>query len=53
MSSPRKKTEDNIDDGRYRRDAVTGLALTHDDTTVYSVGKEGGICRLDIATGTK
>ncbi len=35
------------------RGAVTALALTQDDATVYSVGKEGSIIRLDVETGSR
>ena len=38
---------------RGHRLSVTGLALTVDDTTVYSVSKEGGIVRWDVETGAK
>ena len=38
---------------RGHRLSVTGLALTMDDTTVYSVSKEGGIVRWDVETGAK
>ena len=33
--------------------SVTGLALTADDSTAYSVSKEGGICRWDVETGAR
>ena len=33
--------------------SVTGLALTADDTTAYSVSKEGGIVRWDVETGAR
>ena len=38
---------------RGHRLSVTGLTLTVDDTTVYSVSKEGGIVRWDVETGAK
>jgi len=38
---------------RGHRLSVTGLALTADDTTAYSVSKEGGIVRWDVETGAR
>jgi len=38
---------------RGHRLAVTGLALTDDDATAYSVSKEGTVIQWDIETGAK
>lgn len=34
-------------------EAVTAVALTHDDAVVYSVGKDGAIIRLDVESGAR
>jgi ribosomal RNA-processing protein 9 len=52
-------SEDDDDDDRAgtvwrgHRLSVTGLALTADDATAYSVSKEGGIVRWDVETGAR
>ena len=38
---------------RGHRLSVTGMALTNDDTTVYSVSKEGQIIKWDVESGAK
>ncbi|KXZ42593.1 hypothetical protein GPECTOR_132g605 [Gonium pectorale] len=38
---------------RGHRLAATGLALTSDDATAYTVSKDGGICRWDVETGKR
>ena len=32
---------------------VTAMAVTSDDTTAFSVSKDGSIFRMDIETGTR
>lgn len=38
---------------RGHRLSVTGVALSHDDRTVYSVSKDGSILCFDVETGTR
>lgn len=50
--------DEDEDDGagvvwRGHRLAVTGLALTHDDSTAYSVSKDGAIIRWDVESGAR
>jgi len=46
-------TQSSVSGALGCRGAVTAVALTNDDSAVYSVGKEGSIVRLDVETGTR
>jgi ribosomal RNA-processing protein 9 len=53
---PRVSDFDARSSGRFFRGhrlAVTGVALTADDATVYSVSKDGTILQTDVETGKR
>ena len=64
--APTLDADSDVDDGdddaagdawrdvrRGHKLSVTGMALTQDDTTCYTVSKDGGIARWDIETASE